>query len=309
MRRFVMNTSLAFVLAWSAYASGSPVPAAEALTRSVDRFELEQRVLQLMIEEYTLRRRQATLWKTIDEEIDPETYARFFKGYGIHTGIYVDQDSMRVTNVVPGSPGHAAGLREHDRVLEINDTVGGDAGDAGARLFWAFRRMNPGDLVSVTFLRDDERRTVQVPVISQKQMQQIQTRESGVTELLSETEIREREREYRILRRQRHGVRAAVGEDRLGVWDGLLLISVAGGLRERLDTHVGVLVLESVDPDHPLRAGDLLTQVGHNRPSDAQHAVQLLYDYEDQPLIPLSVERAGAWLEVELPYPASERMR
>ena len=92
---------------------------------------------------------------------------------------------MRVTGVVRGSPGHTAGLRENDLVLEINDTIGGDEPDAGARLLWAFRRMNPGDLVSVT---------------------------------------------RQISRRQSHGVHEAHGKERLGVWDGLLLFSVAGGL-------------------------------------------------------------------------------
>ena len=79
-------------------------------------------------------------------------------------------------------------------------------------------------------------------------------------------------------------------------------------MSERLVTQIGVLVLESEDSDHPLRAGDVIAHVGHNSPSDARHAVELLYDYEDQPLIPLMVERGGVWLELELPYPASERI-
>ena len=53
--------------AWSARAAEAPtaVPAPETLSLSVDQFELEQRVLQLMIEKNTLKRRRAALFKTI----------------------------------------------------------------------------------------------------------------------------------------------------------------------------------------------------------------------------------------------------
>ena len=299
--------------AWSARAAESPtaVPAPETLSPSVDLFELEHRVLQLMIENNALRRRRAALSKKIESEIDPATRARFFDGDGITTGVhgvYVDENTMRVIGVVRGSPGHVAGLQENDRLLEINDTVGGETQDASARLLWAMRRMKPGDLSSVTFLRGDERHTAQLPVIGRKQLRRIQERENGAAGSLNETEIREQEREYWISRRQRYGVRAVLAEQRLGVWDGLILMSIAGGLGNRLETQIGVLVLESSDSDHPLRAGDVITRIGHNSPSDAQHAVRLLYDYENLPLIPLSIERAGNWLALELPYPAGERM-
>ena len=257
MHGFVKSTLVVIALT----ALVSHTSAKEARQQPLDEREFEQRALQLMIEKHAVERRQAALHNAI-RGIDRETQVRFFYGGGRQTGIYVDENTMRVTGVVRGSPGHTAGLRENDLVLEINDTIGGDEPDAGARLLWAFRRMNPGDLVSVT---------------------------------------------RQISRRQSHGVHEALGKDRLGVWDGLLLFSVAGGLGKLLETEIGILVLESADPDHPLHAGDVLTRIGHNTPSDAQHAIQLLYHYEDQPLIPLTVERAGMWLELEMPYPPSER--
>ena len=310
MGKLVIGALLVTLYTCSVYAAEPDlsVHTLEGLTQSVDRVGLEHRALQLMIEKQMLRRRRTALYQAIEEEFDPEMRARFFSGKGIHTGAYADEGGIRITRVDPGSPAHAAGLRTNDRVLEINDTVGGDGMDAGARLSWAFRRMNPGDLVSVTFLRNDERHTVQVPVISRKELRKIQINEMDVTEQLSESDRYERKREYWILQRQRHGVRTALDADSLGFWDGLMLMNVDGELGKRLQTQIGVLVLASEDPDHPLRAGDVLTQIGHNRPTDAQHAVRLLYDYENQPLIPLSVERAGIWLELELPYPENERM-
>ncbi len=306
MHGFVKSTLLVIVLTAPAQAdvAVSHTSAKEAQQQPLDELELEQRALQLMIEKHAVERRQAALHNAI-REIDRETQVRFFYGGGHRTGIYVDENTMRVTGVVRGSPGHTAGLRENDLVLEINDTIGGDEPDAGARLLWAFRRMNPGELVSVTYLRGDKRQTVQVPVITEEQLAEIRTRENA--EALGAAERLERARKRQISRRQSHGVHGALGKDRLGVWDGLLLFSVAGGLGKLLETEIGVLVLESADPDHPLHAGDVLTRIGHNTPSDAQHAIQLLYHYEDQPLIPLTVERSGMWLELEMPYPPSER--
>ena len=105
MRRWTQSALLAFALTWSAGASASGGPAAEsdAAPQSVDRYALEQRVLQLMVEQETLQRREKSLWKAVAEEIDPETVRRFFQGGDTHTGIYVDQETMRVERVVAGS--------------------------------------------------------------------------------------------------------------------------------------------------------------------------------------------------------------
>ena len=275
--------------------------------RPVDPLELEQRALNLLIEEQALRRRRSRLAEAFRSEIDPQTYSRFFNGGEIHTGIYVEEPGMRVIRVVTGSPGHAAGIRENDQVLEINDTAGGDGPDASARLFWAFRRLNPGDLASITFLRDGRRHLVQVPVISQEQLEEIELRERVVVDPPSESQVRESERRQWIKNRQYQRLHGAFAESIFGFWDGLVLIRGAAGLPGRQETEVGVLVVDSADSDHPLRVGDVIARVGDNTPADAGHAVQLLYGYHEQGLVPLLVARGGFWLELEVPYPRSER--
>ena len=67
---------------------------------------------------------------------------------------------IRLSGVAPGSPAEAAGLREGDVIVSINDReVKGLKG-----LSDVLKSLSPGDRISVTFLRDGGGRTVQAVV-------------------------------------------------------------------------------------------------------------------------------------------------
>ena len=289
------------------FGGGSSLAAAAGYGEETDPHSQEALALQLMRKRAAVYGRAAAIEGQIEKRLSASVRTRFFGTSSGYTGTHVDGQSMRVERVIENSPAALAGLKPGDRILEVNGYVAGKTEVDNAALLWAFRRLNPGDIATVTYARGEQSHTANVDVISREDLNLIAEDNNQLTaaELARRAEARAA-RSRKVA--QYRALAGFVEEAELCVWDGLLLwrLDKQVGLANGADG--GVLVLASADPDHALKVGDVVTKVGRKNTIDAQTALDLLYAYRDQPLVPLEVRRNDTWLHLELPYPEVERL-
>jgi S1-C subfamily serine protease len=67
-------------------------------------------------------------------------------------------EGCRISGVTPGSPAERAGLQAGDAILQIGETPIASLRDLSA----ALKARNPGDTVTVTYQRGEEKKSVPV---------------------------------------------------------------------------------------------------------------------------------------------------
>lgn len=97
---------------------------------------------------------------------DPEraTEGRRRVSFGSIPDFQHQGEGVRISGVLPGSPAAEAGLREGDVIVSF----GGDAVGDLTGYSEAMKRYAPGDVVTVGFLRDGERREVEVTLVERR---------------------------------------------------------------------------------------------------------------------------------------------
>ena len=264
----------------------------------------DHEVLERLLEKARIATRMEQIDAELSARLDAASFERLVNGGDTSSGVYVDRN-LRISYVAAGSPGEQAGLREGDEIVATNDThIEGDGHDY-LRMLWAYRRMQVGDQALVQVRRDGEIVTTSVGVADYDAMEALVVaqweRERTPEELAQD-------RQAEISYRQVSSAHRMIEADLLAFWDGLTLCNLLPGLAQRLQLTAGVMVLDVEDRDHPLRPGDIISRVGRQTPTDAQHAVAMLYDYERQPLVPVVVDRNGLALALEFAYPDSAVM-
>jgi serine protease Do len=81
----------------------------------------------------------------------------------------------QVGEVIPNSPAHKAGLKTGDKIVKVNAQPlerGDEPDETSAILIRKIRRMNVGDKVSLTVLREKDRPTTDLPITLEEQPKQ-----------------------------------------------------------------------------------------------------------------------------------------
>lgn len=207
-----------------------------------------------------------------------------------------------VDGVYADGPAAQVGLRTGDRVVGINGIRTSDDLSDQAAVALEYRRLTPGRMVELTVVRDGEERLVSVATITQREERRLSHRRYATPDdpqVVRQEQIKSRTWQRYFDYKNR---------DLLTHWDGMMLVSHLPGLEALIGERAGVFVMEVEDKDHPLKAGDYLLTIDNQTPADAYHAARLLFDCEPAGAIRLSVEREGAVIELEMPYPAKEKL-
>lgn len=238
----------------------------------------------------------------------------------------LDADGALVTDVMEDGPADRAGLREGD-VIEsldgqrLSEPIGGDAEDdfdldqsvPVQRLLALARELEPGEEVEVVFLRDGERRTVEVQAEDLTESwgrRMSMAGEGWSTERLRDQfrTLGEDMREWGGEVRLRGGhvlppngnVRIFGGGGLLyGGMDGLSIVEVNPGLGAYFGTDEGVLVTE-VDRRSGLglEAGDVVLRIGDRAVSTPDRFRRVLGSYGEEEDITFHIMRDGAEVTV-----------
>ena len=278
-------------------------PGAHATPPSMDSQTAEMLALELMQAQAALQRQMADLQDQIENRLPAPVRNRFFHQPMAHSGARVDETHLRIQDLVPNSPAAEAGLRIGDRILALNGYTGGETAADNIPVLWAFRRLNPGDVASIHYERDGEAHAAHVDVIAPEALMALRARLYQPS-----AEEAAEYREWARRHRQRRALEEIAEADLLGVWDGLVLWRLDAAIGLANNAQSGVLVLASADEDHPLQPGDIVTRIGRDHPGDPGRALDLLYGFAGQPLVPLEVRRGHTWLRIELTYPEAETL-
>jgi len=235
----------------------------------------------------------------------PETFWTGTLSFGrARLGVYLSSEETdegaKIERVMRRSGAEAAGLRAGDIITAINgrsvldplpeEETDDDRVAPAGRVSMLLRDVEPGDTVTVEYLRDGERRTAQVVTqdaftIWTPEVDRILERAQGSIAAL-------RARPLRV-----DGVTFAFGtEGRFGI----SVTDLSDDLGEYFGTSEGVLVTR-VDDDSPfdLRAGDVIQSVDGRKVRDAAHLRQILASYREDETVKLEVLRRRQRVTVE----------
>lgn len=250
---------------------------------------------------------------------------RAFFGPEVRLGILV-RDSVssdgehlgaRVVEVVPESGAEDAGLAEGDVVVSVNgtnltqpDTEARRSG-ASRRMVELVRGLEPGDIVTVEYLRDGQRRTAEVEVqehgprhfraVLRNAAASIPHPDSLFPEGMLPPEMADH-LQLRALQRQ-HIPQLRASMRRLGAelgFLGLQLAELNSGLGEYFGEERGVLVLEAPPEDSGLglEAGDVILSIDGREVERPGHARRILASYGADEVAELEVLRHGERITV-----------
>ena len=202
-----------------------------------------------------------------------------------------DTIGARLEGVTPGGPADKAGLRAGDVITHLDGEPlytrrpasrrNGDTSLPGLRLIELAARLQPGDTVSVDYLRGSDRRKAEI----------VTSAESNVFTL--------RATPGRSVWVRPDGARGvAPTQVPFGV---MMFASTLGQLElapinEDLGRYFGVsegvLVIDvAEDSDLKLRGGDVVLSVDGRKPNDPQHLLRILRSYEGGETVRLEVQR------------------
>lgn len=237
----------------------------------------------------------------------------------------MDAQGARVEGLLEGGPADEAGLRAGDVVVsfdghellraldpEVEEGFDLDQSVPVQRLLALARRLEPGQDVEVTYLRDGDRRTAT-----------LEARNLGRwgVRAFALPDMQELGRRFDVRRLESPGARVFVsgdgrfdrcpepveGSDRrasLAFGDscpgGLRLVALNPGLGDYFGTDEGVLVTD-VHPDSHLglRPGDVIQRIGARDADTPDRVERILRSYEEDETIPFHIVRDGSAMDVQ----------
>lgn len=189
------------------------------------------------------------------------------------------RSGARVEEVVEGGPAARAGIREGDVLVSLDGAALGE--DAGSRVIELLADVEPGDTVTIGFLRDGREQTARV----------VTDRAHGFAFAPHRGELR------RSFARVAPMVEAMVAPGahvrmRSLFGGGVELVEMNEGLGEYFGTDEGVLVAD-VEEDSPLglQPGDVILSIGGRTVQDPGHARSIIASYRDDETISFEVMR------------------
>lgn len=217
---------------------------------------------------------------------------------GVYLSSEADEAGARIDRVARRSPAEEAGLRAGDIITAINgrsvlepipgEDIDDDESAPTVRVSLIMRDIEPGDTVTVEYLRDGVRRTAEVATrdMFEIRMPEIESAMARAREAMRAA------RPIRI-----DGAVFAFGaEGRFGI----AVTDLSDDLGEYVGTTEGVLVTR-VDEDSPfdLRAGDVIQSVDGRKVRDAAHLRRILGSYGEDETVQLEVLRRRQRVTVE----------
>lgn len=192
-----------------------------------------------------------------------------------------DEDGVRVEGVTPGGPADAAGLRSGDLLLSLNGNPLRTDGKAPPQreLLRLMREVEPGEQVSVEYLRDGRKETA---TITTKEL-------------------------------ETHGFPFVLGHGMPGMgelhmlhefnsrWGDMELVALTSGLGEYFGTDAGILVVRAPDdPEIDLEDGDVILRIDGRTPTSPNHALRILRSYQGGERLSIDIMRKQRPMTVEI---------
>jgi S1-C subfamily serine protease len=212
---------------------------------------------------------------------------------GVMLGEPTDVDGrsgVRLEDVPEGTPARRAGLRPGDVIVALDGASLGS--NPTASIVESMEGREPGDTVAITFVRDDDERTVRVVTEAAPAVSVWSTGPRG---------------EARIAPRLRFSAPADIRTEVLGpgfvyrqlLRDGMDLVAVNPGLGEYFGTDEGVLVTE-IDDDSPLglRSGDVILAIDGRDVRDPAHVRSILSSYREDEEVVFRIVRERRTTEI-----------
>ena len=181
-------------------------------------------------------------------------------------------EGVRISGISPDGPADVAGLNTGDVLVKIKDTAlaGSSTQDSAQKLLNAMAAIEPGEKVSVEYLRDGKRASAMLTAQHMPQPYAFAFGDGAGN----------------------WGFRSAEGpgERRFGPpmfnfqlggpWADLELVALTPGLGAYFGTDEGVLVVRAPrDANLKLEDGDVLLAIGGRRPNSPEHAFRILGSY------------------------------
>lgn len=198
-------------------------------------------------------------------------------------------EGVRINGVSPGGPAEAAGLRAGDVLVAVDgvrlDRDGEQA--PAARLTGFMRTVQPGQRVQVEYLRDGERRKVELTAAPA---------EPPIARVLRER-LGPLQEQFNL----KEFEKLLVPERSFG---SLELVTVTPKLGRYFGTDRGLLVVRAPsDPSFRLEEGDVLLAIDGRVPESPGHAFRILRSYQPGEKLELEILRDRKKLELEVTVP------
>ncbi|CAN5233668.1 hypothetical protein BH24PSE2_BH24PSE2_13210 [soil metagenome] len=195
-------------------------------------------------------------------------------------------DGVEVTGVSPGGPAEEAGLEAGDVLISVQgqSLAAEDGNRPVRRLLEIMREIEPGERVTVEYLRDGESSETE-----------IEAAEFGPHIFAAGVGDETIELELPDFRGMRHF---------LGQWGSLELTSLTPGLGRYFGTDEGLLVVRAPDDDAlMLRDGDVIVSIAGREPESPSHALRILRSYRPGETLRLEIVRDKKQQTLELTMP------
>lgn len=216
-------------------------------------------------------------------------------------------DGVQVISVTPGGPADKAGIRSGDVLIRIGDKGLAEGGDAAMkRLTEYLAEREPGDEVTVEYLRGEDRRTATIKTESMGRNmffshvpglagEEFAMHLRGLADPPALPEM------PRGLPRVPHAPFVLELMHRMGDME---LATLTPSLGKYFGTEEGLLVVRAPkDGAYRLKDGDVILEIDGRKPSDPGHAIRILSSYEGGETLEIEImrDRQRQVLEIQVP--------
>ena len=214
---------------------------------------------------------------------------------GINIGAGDNDWGVPIRGVSPGGPADEAGLKSGDVITRLNgQPLAGEDGGTD-RLMELMRDVEPGDEVSLAYLR--EGREEEVTLVAES-MSPFAFAFGGVEPNFS-------------VRLETGGtdpfVQVFPVNGLANRWRDMELVTLTPDLGEYFDTDEGLLVIRAPEDDLlQLRDGDVILEIDGREPTSPRHALRILRSYEGGEELRLDIIRKGRRRELTVSLPETE---
>lgn len=209
-----------------------------------------------------------------------------------------DRDGVKIAGVTPGGPADDAGLKAGDIIVSLNDqSVEKDSRRASFdELSRLMDEVEPGDKVSVRYMREGNERTADVVT-------------GEVNPYAFAFSFDDDDFDFNFDLGDIPGFHGDHWNLRLGRWSDIEMVALTPRLGEYFGTEEGLLVVRAPGDDElQLEDGDVIISIDGRTPKSPEHAMRILRSYQSGEELQIDIVRSKKkrTLNIEVPGGKSE---
>ncbi len=212
-----------------------------------------------------------------------------------------DDNGVLVAGVSPGGPADASGIETGDIITAIEDAdlTGNDATTPSELLVGFMARVEPGENVELTILRDGEEQQIEVAAHSFDAQYFAGSAFASPVAPYMRGDMTANMPPTMMFR-------SPIGM--LGRWADMELVELTPTLGEYFGTEEGILVVRApADDGLELMDGDVILEIGGRTPTSREHAMRILGSFEAGETLQLTIMRDQRRQTLELEIAAGGR--